>query len=93
MPLYGCYWGMACVSDRLDPLAVPAETIDERIRTRGIGALRYYNGAVHRPSSRCRTSIASCCRGKAPHLLNGTRPPRAAKNGAGPASWPVPPHA
>lgn len=47
VPLYGCYWGMACVSDRLDPLAVPAETIDERIRTRGIGALRYYNGAVH----------------------------------------------
>jgi len=47
VPLYGCYWGMACASDTLDPLAIAADTVDARIRERGIGELQYYNGAVH----------------------------------------------
>ena len=48
VPLYGSYWGMACASDTLDPLAIDAASADRRLSERGIGDLRYYNGDVHR---------------------------------------------
>lgn len=48
IPLYGAYWGMACVSDSLDPMFIEADSIDQRITERGIGNLNYYNGEVHR---------------------------------------------
>src|SRR5690606_16444716 len=48
VPLYGAYWGMACASDSLDPLAIDPETVEQRLLERGIGDLQYYNGDVHR---------------------------------------------
>jgi spermidine synthase len=48
VPLYGAYWGMACASDSLDPLALSADEVDRRLAQRAIDALDYYNGDVHR---------------------------------------------
>lgn len=48
VPLYGAYWAMAVASASLDPLDLDEATAEQRIATRGIGDLRYYNGAVHR---------------------------------------------
>ena len=48
VPLYGAYWGMACASDTLDPLATAPELAEQRLVERGIGELQYYNGDVHR---------------------------------------------
>ncbi|NMF97810.1 polyamine aminopropyltransferase [Aromatoleum toluolicum] len=47
IPLYGGLWGLACASDRVDPLAWPASAIDAELMRRGITRLRYYNGEVH----------------------------------------------
>ena len=47
VPLYGSYWGMACASDTLDPKAIDADTIEQRIAERNIGDLQYYNGDTH----------------------------------------------
>ncbi len=47
IPLYGAYWGLCCASHSLDPLTVDAATVDARLRERGIGDLRYYNGDTH----------------------------------------------
>ncbi len=48
VPLYGAYWGMACASDTLDPLALDAASVEQRLAERAIGDLRYYNGDIHR---------------------------------------------
>jgi spermidine synthase len=48
VPLYGASWGMACVSQRTDPLVLSASAVDVRIAERRIGDLQYYNGDVHR---------------------------------------------
>lgn len=48
IPLYGTLWGMACASDSLDPLAVDAATVEQRLAQRGIAGLQYYNGETHR---------------------------------------------
>ncbi len=48
VPLYGSYWGMACASDTLDPLAMAPETVEQRLAERKIDDLDYYNGDVHR---------------------------------------------
>jgi spermidine synthase len=48
IPLYGTLWGMACVSDSLDPLALDAATVDRILAQRGIAGLQYYNGDTHR---------------------------------------------
>lgn len=47
VPLYGSLWGMACASERIDPRGLAAEEVDKRLLERGIGPLRYYNGAIH----------------------------------------------
>ncbi|NYT61303.1 polyamine aminopropyltransferase [Alcaligenaceae bacterium] len=47
IPLYGTYWALAVVSDTLDPLAVNAEQVKNRLSTRRIGDLQYYNPQVH----------------------------------------------
>lgn len=47
IPLYGGLWGLACASERVDPLAWPASAIDAELARRGITRLRYYNGEVH----------------------------------------------
>jgi len=48
VPLYGAYWGMACASDSLDPLALDPAAVEQRLSDRGIADLDYYNGDVHR---------------------------------------------
>lgn len=48
VPLYGAYWGMACASDSLDPLALDPAAVEMRLSERGIADLDYYNGDVHR---------------------------------------------
>ncbi|MCM5570242.1 polyamine aminopropyltransferase [Burkholderiaceae bacterium FT117] len=48
VPLYGAYWGMACASDALDPLAIDPDAVEARLAERGVSELQYYNGDVHR---------------------------------------------
>jgi spermidine synthase len=47
VPLYGSLWMMAIVSDTLDPAALPADTLAERLAMRGIDSLRHYEPALH----------------------------------------------
>jgi len=47
IPLYGGLWGLASVSESLDPLSVCAEEIDRRLLERRIERLQHYNGDVH----------------------------------------------
>jgi len=47
VPLYGAYWGLAVASDSLDPRAVDAATIEQRMGERGVGDLQLYNPELH----------------------------------------------
>lgn len=47
IPLYGSLWGMALASDDLEPLAVDAATLEQRLRQHGIGDLNYYHPDLH----------------------------------------------
>ena len=47
VPLYGSLWCLAVASDTVDPRAVSADTIEQRIKEREIGGLRYYHPALH----------------------------------------------
>ena len=47
VPLYGSLWCLAVASDTVDPRAVSADTIEQRIKERQIGGLRYYHPALH----------------------------------------------
>jgi len=48
IPLYGGLWMMACCSATLDPAALEASDIDDRIAERRLSDLQLYNGAMHR---------------------------------------------
>lgn len=48
IPLYGANWGMACASQRTDPLALSATDVDTRLSRRAITRLQYFNGDMHR---------------------------------------------
>jgi spermidine synthase len=48
IPLYGGLWMMASAAASLDPRAVAPDEVDRRIASRGLTALQYYNGDVHR---------------------------------------------
>jgi spermidine synthase len=48
IPLYGGLWMMACAAPSLDPRALSSREVDRRIAQRGLSALRYYNGEMHR---------------------------------------------
>jgi spermidine synthase len=47
IPLYGAYWALAVASDALDPAALDAKEVRQRLEQRRIGALQYYNPEVH----------------------------------------------
>lgn len=47
VPLYGAYWGMAVVSQSLNPLALDLPTVSRIVETRRLSDLNYYNPAVH----------------------------------------------
>lgn len=47
IPLYGSLWGLASASDVVDPAALSAAEVDQRLRARAIVGLQHLNGAVH----------------------------------------------
>ncbi|MDX9886973.1 polyamine aminopropyltransferase [Thauera sp.] len=47
IPLYGSLWGLASASDVVDPAALSAAEVDQRLGARGIAGLQHLNGAVH----------------------------------------------
>lgn len=47
VPLYGSLWCLAVVSDTIDPRAIAADVIAQRISERRVGDLRYYHPALH----------------------------------------------
>ncbi|MBW0450085.1 polyamine aminopropyltransferase [bacterium M00.F.Ca.ET.228.01.1.1] len=47
VPLYGSLWMMATASDRLDPAALAADSVTERLAARQIDALKHYSPATH----------------------------------------------
>lgn len=47
IPLYGAYWGLAVVSESLDPCALSAASAAERLAARRIEALELYNPEMH----------------------------------------------
>ncbi|WP_027800122.1 polyamine aminopropyltransferase [Paraburkholderia dilworthii] len=47
VPLYGSLWMMATASDTLDPAALTADGVAERLAARRIDALKHYSPAVH----------------------------------------------
>ena len=48
IPLYGSLSGTGLRFDAIDPRRIDEATVDSRLAERGIGELRYYNGATHR---------------------------------------------
>ncbi len=47
VPLYGSLWAMAIASDTLDPLALNAEDVAQRLADRDLGRLDYYDEQMH----------------------------------------------
>ncbi|WP_341669286.1 polyamine aminopropyltransferase [Alcaligenes sp. SDU_A2] len=51
IPLYGSYWGMVVASDELDPTALSAQDIQQRLEQRFSAdqqeSLQFYNAALH----------------------------------------------
>lgn len=47
IPLYGAYWGMAVVSDEVDPTRMTPAAVEQRLQARAVGDLQYYNPQVH----------------------------------------------
>ncbi|WP_433693914.1 polyamine aminopropyltransferase [Paraburkholderia phenoliruptrix] len=47
VPLYGSLWMMATASDTLDPAALSAQLVAERLAARRIDALKHYGAATH----------------------------------------------
>ncbi len=47
VPLYGSLWMMATASDSLDPAALSADVVTERLAARRIDALKHYSAATH----------------------------------------------
>ncbi|SER44850.1 spermidine synthase [Nitrosomonas sp. Nm51] len=47
IPLYGALWALAVCSDKLDPKAFTPKEIDNRIESRNLQQLQFYNGDAH----------------------------------------------
>lgn len=47
VPLYGSLWLMALASDTLDAASLFKRDVEERLATRGVSGLRYYDAALH----------------------------------------------
>ncbi|SEM98192.1 polyamine aminopropyltransferase [Nitrosomonas marina] len=47
IPLYGALWALAVCSNKLDPKVFTADEIDNRIKSRNLQQLQYYNGEAH----------------------------------------------
>ncbi len=71
IPLYGANWGMACASQRTDPLALSAKEVDTRLGERGIAHLQYFNGDMHRACFALPNFVRDLL-APSPDSLNGT---------------------
>ncbi|TVT51203.1 MAG: polyamine aminopropyltransferase [Denitromonas halophila] len=60
IPLYGSLWGMACASDHIDPLSLSPAEVDQRLLSRSIQQLQYYNGDTHRAAFAQPNYIRQC---------------------------------
>ena len=47
IPSYGATWGFAVASDAINPRALTAATVEQRLKDRGVGDRQYYNGETH----------------------------------------------
>lgn len=47
IPIYGATWGFAVASDTLDPRAMTALDVEQRLHDRGVGDRQFYNGEMH----------------------------------------------
>jgi spermidine synthase len=47
VPLYGSLWMMATASNTLDPAALSAESLVQRLAARGIDSLKHYDASTH----------------------------------------------
>ena len=47
IPIYGAMWGFAVASDTLDPRAMTALGVEQRLHDRGVGDRQFYNGEMH----------------------------------------------
>lgn len=47
IPIYGATWGFAIASDALDPRAMTAVEVEQRLHDRGVGDRQLYNGEMH----------------------------------------------
>ena len=47
IPIYGATWGFAVASDALDPRAMTAVGVEQRLHERGVGDRQFYNGEMH----------------------------------------------
>jgi spermidine synthase len=48
VPCYGGQWGFCLASRHNDPSGLTAEEVNNKIASRGLGGLRFYDGATHR---------------------------------------------
>ena len=47
IPSYGAVWGFAVASDALDPRAMAAAAVEQRLKARGVGDRQFYDGDTH----------------------------------------------
>ena len=47
IPIYGATWGLAVASVTLDPCAITAVDVEQRLHDRGVGDRQFYNGEMH----------------------------------------------
>ena len=47
IPIYGATWGFAVASNTLDPRAMTAVDVEQRLHDRGVGDRQFYNGEMH----------------------------------------------
>ena len=47
IPSYGAAWGFAVASDAVDPRAMAAADVEQRLKARGVGDRQFYDGDTH----------------------------------------------
>ena len=47
IPSYGAMWGFAVASGAVDPGAMTAAMVEQRLKDRGVGDRQFYNGEIH----------------------------------------------
>jgi spermidine synthase len=71
IPLYGTWWGMATASRSTDPLQLSGDEVQQRLATRGVAALQFYNRDTHRALFALPNFVRAALDGPA-EILTGT---------------------